>query len=344
MRLLAPGFLSCAGLLPWIMLAYLWGLNRRQRYVVRMSSLSLVRKAAGNPSRWRRHLPFGSFLFALSSLIVAMSRPAIKLDVPAKQGIMILALDVSRSMCSPDIQPTRIEALEVTLVQFIAAQSAATKIGVIAFSDFADPVLPPTGDKAAVDRAIKSLMTGWKRAVGEGIFEALEVIAREQGANASRSPGAAPTHTSPSSGGYAPAIIILVTNGVNDTGRSPLEAAWLAAERGVRIYTVGLSSPSGPLDASCQSSDPSGFVGEIQHHTAGVGGLDAETLKQIAALTGAKYFPAPGLSGLKNVFQDAQLQSILIRENIEISFAFVILGGLFTLVAFYLALFRRPLL
>lgn len=339
MSLLWPSLFYCVGLVPLIVLAYIWGSNRWSRSALRMSSLSLVREAARNQSQWRRHLSFSFFLIALLSLIVAVCRPVITINVPSKQGTIILALDVSRGMCSTDIQPTRIQALEATVLQFIAAQSATTKIGVVAFSDFAELIQPPTNDKTALYEAIKNLMTGWKRAIGDGIYESLDVIAREEGPNLSGSPASTPTRPS----GYAPAVIILVTNGVNNIGRSPLDAARLAAERGIRIYTVGLSSPSGPVDTSCQSSDPSGFGGEFQHSAAEPSGVDAKTLKQIAALTGAKYFPASGLSGLKNVFQDAQLQKILVSENFEVTFAFVALGALFAMISFSMALFWSPL-
>jgi len=294
-----------------------------------------VREAARNQSKVRRHLPFSLFLIALISLIVAVSRPVITINVPSKQGIIILALDVSRSMCSPDIQPTRIQALETTVSQFIAAQNTSTKIGIVAFSDFAELTEPPTNDKTALYQAIKSLMTGWDRAIGDGIYESLDVIAREEGRDLLGT-----THPN----GSAPAVIILVTNGVNNVGRSPLDAARLAAERGIRIYTVGLSSPSGPLDVSCQSSDPSGFGAGSQHGAAGPGGVDVKTLKQIAALTGARYFPASGLSGLKNVFQDAQLQKILISEKVEVTVVLIALGALFAMISFFMALLWSPLL
>jgi Ca-activated chloride channel family protein len=282
------------------------------------------------------------FLLALTSLIVAVCRPVITINVPAKQGTIILALDVSKSMCSTDIQPTRIQALEATVLRFIAAQRSTTKIGVVAFSDFAELIQPPTSDKAAVEQAIQSLMPGGKRAIGEGIYKSLDVIASDQGADVPGNPGL--TRSGPGPKGYAPAIIILVTNGANNTGPLPLDAARLAAEQGIRIYTVGLSSPSGPFDTSCQSSDPNGFGGEFQHNTAAPSELDVETLQQIAAVTGARYFPAAGLSGLKDVFQDAHLQTILVSETVEMTFAFVIAAALLTMISFFLSIFWSPLL
>ena len=321
-----------------MLLGYIWALHRRSRYAVRMSSLSLVREAAHGQSKWRRHLPFSVFLLAITSLIVAVCRPAITIDVPSKQGTILLALDVSRSMCSTDIQPTRLQALETTASQFVASQSSGMKIGVIAFSDFAEVVQPPTYDKAAVYQAIQGLMTGWDRAIGDGIYESLDEIAKEDPILPASS-----TSTPAPPNGYAPAVIILVTNGVNNAGSSPLEAARRAAERGIRIYTVGLSSPSGSVNTSCQSSDPSGFGGEYEQDVSVTSAVDAKTMKQIAALTGARYFPASGLSGLKNVFQDAQLQRIMIKENVEVTVLFIGLGTLFALISFLMTLFWSPL-
>lgn len=339
MSLLWPSLFYCVGLIPLIVLSYIWGSNRRRHYAVHMSSLSLVREAARDQSQWRRHLPFSYFLIALISLIVAVCRPVITMNVPSKQGTIILALDVSRSMCSTDIRPTRIQALEATVLQFVAAQKSTTKIGVVAFSDFAELIQPPTHHKAAVSQAIQSLMTGWERAIGEGIFESLEVIAGEGGSNLASGPTSTPTRPN----GYAPAVIILVTNGVNNAGPSPLQAAQVAAERGIRIYTVGLSSPGGLVNTSCQSSDPSGFGREFEHPTAGSSELDVEMLQQIAALTGAEYFPARGLSGLQSVFQDAQLQTILVNESFEVTVAFIVLGASFAMLSFFMALLWSPL-
>ncbi len=340
MSLLWPNLWYCILLVPLVALAYIWGLHRRGRYASRISSLSIVPEAARKQSQWRRHLPFGFFLVTLSSLLVAVCRPEISINVPSKQGTIILALDVSRSMCSPDIQPTRIQALEATLLHFIAAQSHSTRIGIVAFSDFAELIQPPTNDQAALHQAIMGLMTGWERAIGEGIYESLDVIAREENPDSSDSSGSTP----PPPSGNSPAVIVLVTNGVNTVGRSPLDAARLAAQRGIRVYTIGLSSPTGPLETSCQSSDPSGFGGEFQHGTARPSGVDTKTLKQIAALTGGKYFPASGLSGLKNVFQDARLRKILISEKLEVTVAFVALGGLFATISFFMTLYWSPLI
>src|SRR5512136_282283 len=112
MALLWPGFLLLLGLIPLLIAVYIWMLRRRRRFTVRYSSLALVREALPQQSRWRRHVPFALFLMALSSLIIALSRPVTVIRVPTGQVTVILTIDVSRSMCSTDIQPSRIEAAE----------------------------------------------------------------------------------------------------------------------------------------------------------------------------------------------------------------------------------------
>jgi Ca-activated chloride channel family protein len=338
MRFLWPALAYDLALLPPILLAYLWRVRRRSRYAVHMSSLSLVTEAARHQSRWRRHLPFVFLLLALTSLLVALPRPAVALKVPAQRGIMILALDVSRRMCSSDIGPTRLQALERAMLPFVAAQGASTQIGLVAFSDFAELIVPPTDDRSALEGAIKGLMTGQGRAVGDGILESLDAIMAEEDAAATAGPSPAPASGSDN----APAVIVLVTSGVNDVGSSPLDAARLAAARGVRVYTVGLSSASGPIDMSCQSSDPSGFGGAPRPGPEEPAGVDANTLRQIAAVTGAAYFPASGLSGLNDVFHNAQLATVLVRENFEVTALFLAMGALLALTAFLLGLWWSP--
>src|SRR5262245_1629967 len=143
MQLLWPGLLVLLLIIPLLIAAYIWGLRRRRRFAVRYSSLSLVRAAVPRYSWLRRHLPFILFLSALASLIVAFGRPVSIVSVPTNQVTIILAIDVSRSMCSTDIEPSRIEAAEAAANEFIQSQKAGTQIGIVAFSGFAELVQIP---------------------------------------------------------------------------------------------------------------------------------------------------------------------------------------------------------
>src|SRR6185503_7651346 len=165
MDLLWPGFLLLLGLLPLIIAAYIWMLRRRPRFPVRYSSLALVREALGHQSRLRRHLPFALFVLALASLVIALGRPVAIASVPTNQTTIILTIDVSRSMCSTDIQPSRLEAAEAAALSFIQRQKSITQIGLVAFSSFGEVVQPPTTDSEALQAAVESLTTGRRTAI-----------------------------------------------------------------------------------------------------------------------------------------------------------------------------------
>ena len=144
MNLLWPGFLLLLALLPLLIGVYLWSQRRRRPSGVRYSSLALVREALPRSSRIRRHLPFALFVVAVGGLVLALTRPALVLAVPTNQTTIILALDVSGSMCSTDIAPSRIEAAQQAASAFVQSQNSSTQIGIVAFSGFAQIVQAPT--------------------------------------------------------------------------------------------------------------------------------------------------------------------------------------------------------
>ena len=177
MDLLWPGSLLLIGLIPLLIAAYILMLRRRRRSAVRYSSLSLIREALPQRSRWRRHVPFALFLAALLSLVLALSRPVSIVAVPTGQVTVMLAMDVSRSMCATDIEPNRLLAAEAAALSFIQRQGANTQIGLVAFAGFAELIQPPTSDQEVLQDAVESLLTGRRTAIGSGILEALDAIA-----------------------------------------------------------------------------------------------------------------------------------------------------------------------
>src|SRR5262245_6537963 len=142
-----PGFLLLLGLLPVLVGLYIWALRRRGRAAVRYSSLALVREALPRQPWWRRHLPFALFVLALASLMLALARPVAVVSVPTGQVTIMLTMDVSRSMCSTDIPPNRLEAAKAAALSFIHRQNSNTQIGLVAFAGYAELVQMPTNDQ-----------------------------------------------------------------------------------------------------------------------------------------------------------------------------------------------------
>jgi Ca-activated chloride channel family protein len=349
MDLLWPGFLLLLALIPMLIAIYIWIQRRRQRFSVRFSSLALVREALPKQSRWKRHLPFALFLMALAFLVIALSRPVAIVTVPTGKTTIILAMDVSRSMCSNDIQPNRLKAAEAAALSFIRNQKSNTQIGVVAFASFGELVQPPTTDQELLEAAVQSLTTGRRTAIGSAILESLDAIAEIDPSVApslrNSSSGSSPTPVP--KGAYAPAIIVLLTDGASNTGVWPLDAAEQAVDRGIRVYTIGFGTEHGGV-MDCGDGfggDPRFFGGPGFGGGGGGGfrrGIDEETLKQISDMTGGVYYSAESSGQLQDVFRGLPTYLILKHETREISVAFVAFAALLAVLAMVLALLWLP--
>ena len=351
MNLLWPGFLLLLALLPVLVAAYIVILRRRRPPAVRFSSLSLVRSAMPPAARLRRHLPFAIFIGALAALVVAMSRPVAIVTVPTGQATIILTIDVSRSMCSTDILPNRLEAAQAAARSFIQKQKTGTQIGIVAFAGYAELVQAPTTDQEVLQDAIASLITGRRTAIGSGILKAIDTIAEIDPAVAASDDAAAPGApvTPVAKGAYAPDIIVVLTDGVSNAGPTPLEAAQQAADRGVRVYTIGYGTDHGsesPMRCTAQSGggDPFGGFGG---GGGGFGGfrrvIDDATLKRVSDLTGGEYYEATSAGELETVFSKLPTYLIAKHEVTEISVFFAAAGAILAGAAVVLGMLWHPL-
>jgi Ca-activated chloride channel family protein len=358
MDLLAPAFLVLLAVPLALVGARIW-LLRRRRSGMRYSSLSLVREAQPGSSWIRRHLPFALFALAMASLVIAMARPVDIVSIPAGQTTVILAMDVSRSMCATDIPPNRLLAAEAAASSFIERQGSTTQIGIVGFAGFAEIIQSPTTDQEVLLDVVESLATGRRTAIGSAILKSIDAIAeidksvaRSQADDAP--PGAAPPAVP--KGAYAPAIIVLLTDGASNAGPVPVDAAQQAAARGVRVYTIGFGTADPGESLPCgqqfvggepQSPDGGGFGG-FGGGGGGGGGfgfrraIDEVTLKAIADATGGTYYPAESADELIKVFQNLPTNLITKHEVVEISVAFAAVGLVLVALAILLGQAWRP--
>ncbi len=354
MDLLWPWFLLLLVIIPALIAIYIWILRRKRRFAVRYSSLSLVRAAQPERSRWRRHLPFALFLLALTSLLLALTRPVAVVAVPAADVTIMLSIDVSRSMCSTDIPPNRLVAAEEAALSFIKEQPRGTQIGIVAFAGFAELVQIPTADQATLEDAITSLLTGRRTAIGSGILEAIDAIAEiDETIAPSERYGNEPVDIVPvAKGAYAPSIIVLLTDGASNSGPEPLIAAQQAVDRGIRVYTIGFgTAQGGPMICGGRDSVGDPFGNNFGFGGGGGGGgggrfrrgIDEETLQQVADMTGATYYAPESADELQAVFESLPTSLIMRHETTEISAIFAALGVLFASLAIGLSLLWNPL-
>jgi Ca-activated chloride channel homolog len=355
MSFLWPGLLVLLFIVPLAILVYILMLRRRGRYAVRYSSLSLIREAASHQTWWRRHLPFVFFLLALACLALAMARPVATVTVPSNKATIILAIDVSRSMCATDIPPNRLEAAKDAAQEFLQNQRTGRQIGLVAFAGFAELIQPPTTDVRSLTDAVENLTTARRTAIGSAILRSIDAIAEVDdrvapSENVADSFGT--LEPSLSEAEPSPHIIILLTDGSSNAGPFPLSAAAQAASRGIRVYTIGYGTVdnTSPMDCGDDfSRDPFFFGGGgFQFGPPGNSRdfrlqIDETTLKQIADITGGTYYYASSAGELAEVFQNLPSFVIATRETIEIGAFFTAFAAIMIVLAMFLSFRWHPL-
>jgi len=329
MQLLAPASLALLVVVPLAAALYVVLLRRHRRYAVRYPSLLLLREAALKLSGWRRHGPFGLLLLAMGGLAAASARPATVALVPAGSTTILLAMDISHSMCATDIAPSRMEAAKRAARLFVQNQGGGTQVGLVAFAGFAELVQAPTDDEELVLDAINGLVPAPRTAIGDAILESLTALAEvdarvlpvgdeEAGLGVQPLPEAQ----------YLPHVIVLLTDGANNVGALPADAARQAAARGVRVYTIGFGTQRGSTGRMCnrEYGDTFEFGQRLYQEIPGTGslrGIDELALREVADLTGGAYYPATSGGELQEVLVGLPITVLLKKEYTEISAAFV---------------------
>jgi Ca-activated chloride channel family protein len=341
MTLLWPSLLWLGFVVPVLALLYLWAQRRRRRYAARYASLMVVKDALGKGPGFRRHVPVILFLSGLAVGIFALGRPEATVTLPSNRGTVILAIDISGSMRAHDIKPSRLEAARAAAHRFIENQPRQVRVGIVAFAGTAALVQAPTTVRDDLYAAIERLHPQRATAVGSAIVVALEAIFEDAkkadadqpaggdplagppaGAQGSQDPqgtqgsqdqplqaGADPQPPAPvAPGSYTSAAIVLLTDGQTNTGPDPLDAADQAANRGVRIFTVGVGTTQG---------DIVGAEGRSFRVA-----LDEDTLKKIAHNTMGSYYRASDEGELMRIYQALSVRLVMGRDTMEITALF----------------------
>lgn len=324
MTFLWPQMLWLLLALPLLVALYLWLLRRRQALALRYASLSLVKEAMGKGPGLRRHVPPALFLLALAAMLLAASRPMAVVTLPSQQETIILAMDVSGSMRATDVKPNRLVASQAAAKAFLAELPRHVRVGIVSFAGTAQVVQPPTLSREDLVAAIDKFQMQRATAIGSAIVIALAELFPDQGidldavARASGRPRAAPIDAAPKKpqkeftpvapGSYNSAAIILLTDGQRTTGVDTLEAAKMAADRGVRIYTVGIGTVDG---------ETIGFEGWSMRVR-----LDEEALQSIAQATRGAYFYAGTATELKTVYETMTSKMVLETRESEVTALF----------------------
>ena len=329
--------------LPLLPLAYLWLLRRRGKMAVRYSNLGMVRAASAGRA-WRQHVPPALLLLALAGLLLATARPMAKVPLPWARSTVILAMDVSLSMRVGDVKPTRMVAAQEAAKQFLGELPKKVEVGLVTFAGSSQVAHATTLDRPALVAAIDGFQMQRGTAVGSAIVSSLIELFPEHGINLEeltfgikprgrslddqgKPPPKQITPVAP--GSYDAAAIVLLTDGRSTTGVDTLEAAKMAADRGVRIYVIGLGSVG---DAAAM---PEGMPIYLQ--------LDEPTLREVARMTGGEYHHAGTAEALRSVYENLGSRVQVQTRETEVTALFALLSAGLALVAGVLSLvwFRR---
>jgi len=367
----AWAFLLPLLLVPLVVLGvYLWSLRRKRKQAVTYSSVALLRSVIPARSRWRLHLPVGLLVASLGVLAIASARPQVTSDVPIARTSIVLALDVSRSMCATDVDPNRLSVEQKAAREFVDKQVTGTRMGLIIFSGTAQLAVSPTRERAPLQQAIDNLTTANGTAIGAAILKSLDALSTvntdvkpvgdvpassDPSANEFLNPFAGPEETTPTTTpappgqrGYVPDIVVLLTDGANTRGIAPLDAVPFAVDRRVRVYTIGFGTTD-PAPLACTSAqlggDEGAFGGAYGPGGAGGGGnftfrggrsplrADLPTLKEIADRTGGKAYTAEDAGELQKVFSGLPRDVTVQKKKHEITATFAVIGALLALAA-----------
>jgi Ca-activated chloride channel family protein len=343
MSFIWPSLLWLLLIVPALVVVYILMLRRKRKVVVRYASLSLVKDAMGVRAGFRRHIPPILFLAALTLMIAAIARPTAVVTLPSQRSTVILAMDVSGSMRAEDVEPTRIAAAQAAAKAFITEQPKDTRIGIVAFAASALLVQAPTHNREDLNAAIDRFQTQRGTAIGSGLLVSLQTIfpgesfdtrgndphgrpglERQRGASLDDAQKQDADKKIAAPGSYQSAVIILLTDGQSTTGPDSLETARIAADHGVRVYTVGIGSKEGTL---------LGYEGRSMRVQ-----LDEETLQGIADLTRGQYFRAESAKDLKTIYEAMNAQLILEKTKTEITAAFSAAAAVLALISVTLSL------
>jgi len=277
-------------------------------------------------------------------MILAIARPTAMVTLPSEQQTIILAMDVSLSMSATDVDPNRMTAAQAAAKSFIEEHPPNARIGIVAFGASASLVQPPTRDQENLLAAIDGFQLQRGTATGSAIYVALATLFPDAGIDVEslavtggfvrggerarkldpKGKTEPPKVQPVPPGSYTNGVIILMSDGRRTTGPDPLDAARMAADRGVRVFTVGFGTAAGGMI---------GFEGWSAYVR-----LDEETLKGVADITRGEYFYAGTASDLRKIYQSLNSRLILERKSVEITSLFAAAAAVLVLVSLVLSL------
>jgi Ca-activated chloride channel homolog len=319
-----PAMLAGLILLPLAALAYVSLQRRRRQEAKTFANPALLPNLITDRPGWRRHLPPLLLLGALAALVVALARPQRTVAAPQRAATVMMVTDTSGSMNAEDVDPDRLSAAVKSARKLTDELPDNFRLGLVTFSDFAEVQAPPTTDRDPVKAGLDRLRASGGTAMATGLQRAIDLartpVPNENGTGTRR----------------LPSVLVLLSDGKDTQSPvDPLEVARQAKDLKIPIFAIALGTPTGEVEVQ----DQFGFTQRIPVPP------DTETLREIARITGGKYFAAPDAARLESIYANlgTRLSSKPVEKEVTAAFA----GGAVVLLlaggALSLMWFGRPL-
>jgi Ca-activated chloride channel homolog len=333
-----PAMLWLLMALPLLAAFSAWQQVRAKRGTLHYAGLTSADPLA-RAGRFRRWFPPFLMFLGLAALLVAVARPEAAIKLPARIENIILAVDASGSMRAADIAPDRITAARKAAAAFLAEQPRQVRVGVVSIAASAAVAQSPTDNRENILKALERFQLQPGTALGSGLLISLATLLPDAGIDAEKiisgnppfppggvysPPGGTPFKPVPP-GSHGSAVIVLLSDGQSNMGPDPMAMAQIAADRGVRVFTVGVGTPEGT------TLSVNGWSMRVR--------LDEEALKKIATLTRGEYFRAGDAEALKKIYRQLSTRLVLEKQQtMEITALFAAAGALLSLVAALLSM------
>lgn len=275
MTLIAPNRLWLLALVAGLVVVYLVAQRRRTAPAVRHPDLALIDSFAPRWPSWRRHLTAFALVLALTALVVGLARPAHAVEVDRKEAVVMLALDVSKSMTATDVSPTRLAAAQKAAKEFVESAPEGYRIGLVTFDAQTHTLASPTTDRAELLAAIDGLQAANGTAAGDGLNAAVDILEAD-----------ASTKTA-SAGDETYRAVILLADGDSSTGTTLDQAADGAVEAEIPVFTIAYGTDDATIVVDGKTMDA---------------GADPEAIAAVADKTGGADYTASTSEELSSVY------------------------------------------
>lgn len=300
MTLIAPDRLWLLLAVGVLVVAYVVAQRRHTAPAVRHPDLAMIDSFGPRRAGWRRHVTAFALVLALTALVVGLARPAHAVEVERKEAVVMLTLDVSKSMTATDVSPNRLAAAQAAAKEFVTSAPDGYRIGLVTFDTETHTLASPTADRAELLAAIDGLEPANGTAAGDGLSTSVDIL--EADATAQNAAADDPTYRA----------IVLLADGDSSAGKTLAEAGTEAGDAGIPVFTIAYGTDDATIVVDGKTMDA---------------GADPEAIAAVAEQTGGTDYTASTSEELSHVYDQIGTTIGTVTEHQELTVPLALLAA-----------------